>query len=514
MMRTLLAGLAALGLATPAAAVDTSALHAALASGDSAAMGALVAEIYGETGASLSQTLTWSFEPYDIIVNHYAVESDVIHLGALPRPAEVGDYWRNWSAALTAGRFAPQTFFADETEAAALAGYNQLVLALHEYGHAITYRYDPDHVGRHGDKSNVNCREWYADRLAASAIRDLSVADPAFAALESRYVRLMAAFNAAIAPAHRYAIASLETLVSDCASIHVDQPTEASMAPYASAFFERQRLLLTAGPPPLVEAFARHLESRRLERQAPPSGRAGPVETLTVQIPAEPADALQYLLLAPAGVFRLEVQIEQPTIAYGPLAGPLETIPLPRDLLTVDSGVAIGADRFVLVVTDFAGDLTQRLLLDVRRIDGKWVITEGPDTVVADYGFLLHDPDGDLYVFADEADGYRQINLDSDTLAILGETRHPRLAYPVAIGAGGAIFTYDSGSIQLVQAGETRTFAGSGLIGLRDSSNPLLAEFRRVTTAFATCDGSLLVVDRDWDRQHVLRVVHTAAPAQ
>ncbi len=211
-------------------------------------------------------------------MNYYSDDELRIVLGAMPAPDEVTRYWLNWSKALTGGQWNPAAFFADATEARRLARFNQFVLAAHEYGHVLSYRYDPNHVERHDYA--VNYREFYADRLSTAMVTEAAAADPNLAALQARYVELMASFNAKIpAPAH-YDIASLDLLQADCASISVSQPTAETMAPYASAFFERQRLLLAAGPAPLAALYAAWLFPPLAERSPPGSGLAGGVETL------------------------------------------------------------------------------------------------------------------------------------------------------------------------------------------------------------------------------------------
>src|SRR5690606_33022384 len=58
---------------------------------------------------------------------------------------------------------------------------------------------------------------------------------------------------------YRHHIPDFTALDADCALIDVAQPTPETMQPYASAYFERYRVLLEADLPPLAEVFQAHL---------------------------------------------------------------------------------------------------------------------------------------------------------------------------------------------------------------------------------------------------------------
>jgi len=242
-------------LATPA--WGSQAIRDALAASDTKTMAMLVVEHYERGEARFAHPLRWRFEAFDYIFNYFDVDDNTIVLGSIPTPEQTQAYWQNWSDSLTEGRWQPQAFFGSEGEAFALAGFNQLVLAAHEAAHAMTYRHDPGHLARHDYE--INCREFYADRLMAAWLDELAEADPELAGLRVRYLELIMDIEAQIAQRHRYKIKSLEALENNCALIHVVQPTPTTLQPYGSAYFLRQFWLLQADMPPLEAFYEQYL---------------------------------------------------------------------------------------------------------------------------------------------------------------------------------------------------------------------------------------------------------------
>lgn len=232
-------------------------LAAAVARGDTEAVTRGIVEAYGAAGAAGDDTLAWRLQPYDRVVNWYDTITNVITLSALPGDDEVAPYWANWKRTLTGGRWDWRAFFPDPAEARAMARFNQFVLAAHEYGHALAYRYDPDHVER--ANGEINCRELAADRLTAGLLEELAAADERFAHWRQRYGELAAAINAAIDPAVRYAPVPYSALDADCAVMHVVQPDAQTMTPYASAYFVRWQALLATDLPPLADLYKAYL---------------------------------------------------------------------------------------------------------------------------------------------------------------------------------------------------------------------------------------------------------------
>ena len=71
----------------------------------------------------------------------------------------------------------------------------------------------------------------------------------------ARYLELVTAMGETIPEQYRYHIPDFAALEADCALIDVAQPTPQTMQPYASAYFERYRVLLEAGGAHLPVAF-------------------------------------------------------------------------------------------------------------------------------------------------------------------------------------------------------------------------------------------------------------------
>ena len=519
-MRLLLAGLlTALGLSA-AAAADPTDLWNAIEAGNDLDMATYVEDHYRDAGASLNDGLTWSFEPYDIIVNYYSDDELLIVLGAMPAADEVAPYWRNWSNALTGGQWDPAAFFADETEARRLARFNQFVLAAHEYGHALSYRYDPRHVERHDYA--VNCREFYADRLSTAMVTE-ATADPKLAALQARYVALMASFNAAIpAPAH-YDIALLDQLQADCASVHVDQPTADTMAPYASAFFERQRLLLAAGPAPLADIYATSLFPPLAERSPPGSGFAGGVETLGLldQITGAPTPegSRRFPILAPDGIFLVEIDATG-RASYGRAGEELSALPFDPNL-KIESATGFTPDHLMLTANDWREAELDVRLYDIRRTDGAWAVTEVewvPEELINAY--VIRDPTDGAYLVSMSLVGdhpalFTRTAFDPETLAPEPAVVLASSGLPLAVGPNGEYFVFEDHAVWVeTPGGGVQRFAGNLLQGAKDNADPLAAEFFEPPAGLSTVDGGLLLFDRHplQPDSFIIRGIAPAAP--
>src|SRR5690606_38404894 len=136
--------LTALGLSSASAATIDD-LYAALETSDTRSVTSFVTDYYRDAGISVNPVLEWQFQAFDRIVNWYTQNTQVSMPSTLPQSAdEVAAYWDNWSDVLTRKRWAWRSFFNDDAEAAVMAGFNQFLLAAHEFGHALTYRYDPE----------------------------------------------------------------------------------------------------------------------------------------------------------------------------------------------------------------------------------------------------------------------------------------------------------------------------------------------------------------------------------
>ena len=216
--------------------------------------------IYEDAGLSWDPAIDWKVEPFTTTYWFYDPHEHEIVTGAVPSEGEVAEYWQTWSDVLTDGNFVATSFFSSTADAIELARYNQFVLATHESAHAITFRYDYPHLERHAFA--VNCREYYADRLTVAILNEQALLDPDMERWRGRYLELVTAMGETIPEQYRYHIAHFAALDADCALIDVAQPAPDSMQPYASAYFERYRVLLEADLPPLASVFQTHLVDR------------------------------------------------------------------------------------------------------------------------------------------------------------------------------------------------------------------------------------------------------------
>lgn len=539
-MRLLLAGLlTALGLSTTSAATIDD-LHRALETSDTNAVTSFVTRYYRDAGISVNEMLIWEHQAFDEIVNWYNQNTEVIMLSDLPANAdEVSAYWQNWSKVLTQDKWVWRDFFADDAEAALIANFNQFLLAAHEYGHALTYRYDPGHEQR--GNNEINCREYPADRLAAALLDELAEKDKRLADLRTRYRALIAEINANIAPEFRYDTPTFSALDENCALLHVAQPTDdpLSMTPYASAFFVRQGLLQAQDLPPLAEVYERHLLSRWRELQVPPSGTARAVTTgeyfdrpfgaTRTSLP----DGALHLAIDPSGN-RYTVDAgyssdgEEVRIAfgYGPAGGPIEPV-LPS---TVLAGVkldlmgffdfagflALGPDRFAAITGSPLGNGPIQII-DMQRQAGTWsmhVVDLVPDPSTwpdITGSALAWGSDGTPYAFTfNYLTGWTRFTLNKETLAPLDAVTFSfagDLGTPFAVGPNGETYLGANYRVLVVGPdGATGTFAGAGIQGFKDNADPMLAEIAAYSiTGRVTADGIELF---DYDQaaeRHVVR---------
>jgi len=519
----LLAGLCVLAGFGAARAVEPSQLHAALDAADSAAMTRLVEEIYEDAGVSLDDALTWSLAPFTETFNRFAYLEDQIILGSIPGPDEVDDYWDNWSRVLTGGRWQRTEFFSDAEAARSLAAYNQLVLAIHELGHAVTYRYDFDHLARHN--YSINCREFYADRLTAAALQDLADADSGFADLRTRYIAIMASMNAAVAEADRYHIESLAALEADCTLIQVAQPTPETLQPYASAFFERQRLLLGAELPSLAEMAQTHLLSRLdafwQDNPVGPEGEQLELATLRT-IPAfQPAN--QYSgnegYFAPGftrdGTLYFaellhEAETSKISLRYGEPGAVVHILDddygRAVDDLTIVGMAPVSADHFFLVISEAIRSIS---VLEAKRGPDGWMLSLLFESTEYKAASLLIGPDGTLHILMSPDGstigantGWVDLALDPVTLEPQGNTAYEIIyGLPVGIHPSGSLIT--AAFCVLYDFDPDARFwvlAGGGLSGSKDG--PVRkGEFVDIVAAQSLPDGRYVLLDRTPDRQ-------------
>jgi hypothetical protein len=529
MMRAWLISVLGLLITSPALSLDRPALLDALATGNTTAMTEAVRQIYVDAGVSWYDRLQWRFERFDYTFNYFDPYEDVIVLGAMPGPADIEAYWRNWSRTLTGGRWQGSALFSGPEQAADLARYNQFVIALHEVGHAMTYRYDYEHLERHNYA--VNCREYYADRLTMAALQDLAEADPTLARLQADYVALMASMNAAIADKDRYHIESFAALDADCAVIDVAQPTPDTLQPYASAFFERQRLLAGADLPSLAEMVATHLEARRAEfmKDMPylASGADFALVTLETLGGTVAADTFERGPDAFTIGFDLDGQRHFARLDHDKAAGrmtlgygardALEMVvvaaaydPPVDDLRLVD--IVPGSGGFIALVEESRGPRQDFALYEAQKRGAAWslaLLDRLPDMKQAR---LLRAPDGWYYVLASSDaqrfgfnTGWTSIRFDLKGNVEPGRSYPGLYGVPLALEADGDLITYGYDLLfAFDDQGRFDVLAGNHLEGLKDGTRPEQTELLDPRFAQVLSDGRLLFIDGDTDKGSVV----------
>ncbi len=518
-----LCALAMLLAPLPAAAATPAEILAALAAADSPALADLVQQTYEGAGLSWDDRLVWRFESYDYTFNYFDPREQLIVLGSVPEAGEIEAYWLNWSRTLTGGRWVPAAFFTDPAEATALARFNQFIIALHEAAHAVTYRYDYGHVARHD--YSVNCREFYADRLTAAALDDLAEAAGAFASLRTRYLALIADMDASIAPQLRHSIPSLAALEADCSLIDVAQPTPESLEAYASAFFERHRLLLSVDLPSLAEMAEAHLfpplaafMADMPHIPAHPDYRLESIGTVPEFQPV--SDFLQgpghfapgfaddgQLFLA-----RIDYDAETARIDlhFGP-PGALEPVLLAADY------PAAARDLQLVNIAPSNPDLFHGLISEPQqgaavgftpftaaRTDGQWEVSFGDTLPDMQLARLLLTPSGRLALLAsDDAQpwgfnaGWVGVLFDPATGETVATHGYDGLyGLPLAVSDTGQLITiaYDL-LYEFETDGRFWVVAGNGLPGLKDGTTPATTELIDPSGARLMPDGTLLFLD-------------------
>lgn len=508
-------------------------LAADILSGDTGSLTLNVEAAYRAAGASLNDTLVWRVQDYDQIFNWYDQYAQVITLSAMPQDGQVAPYWDNWAAALTGARWDWRRFFADADEARDMARFNQFVLAAHEYGHALSYRYDPEHVRR--ENGEVNCRELAADRLAGALLEDLADADPRFAHWRQRYAELIASINEEIDPAQRYTLADFAGLDADCHIIHVEQPELDTMTPYASAFFARWQVMLKADLPALPALYQTRLFAPWLDGLTPGAPLARGIRTVG-RIDADYSGRFEHgkaegwhdLAFAPGGdLYVLDYAAWGAPdrlglyLAYGP-AGVAKRKPalesddlgithVDGDSFDIGAFLPLGPDRFVVASVDMFDLSGPPVLLDLQRGPDGWtsrILQPLPDSRQIDTRLRLTGPDMasfEIYEIGgagedDMPDHWVRYPLDLTTFTLGRPDRWPETRYEWFndLPDGRSILLDGNEPMVLLADAESLVrIAGNGLQGLKDAPNVLDAEFVHPLTAIGAGDDTVRVLDVD-----------------
>lgn len=512
----------------------------AIRSGSMEAMIPEIVAIYEDAGLSWDPGIEWKVGPFTTTFWFYDPHEYEIIVGAVPSDGEVATYWQTWSDVLTDGHFVPASFFSSADEARDLARYNQFVLATHESAHAITFRYDYPHLQRHDYA--VNCREYYADRLTVAILNEQARLEPDMAAWRGRYLELVTAMGETIPDQYRYRIADLAALDADCALIDVAQPTPDTMQPYASAYFERYRVLLEADLPPLASVFQAHLIDRWDERYGgtpySPSRDRLVLATLAEMEEVDLGSVYGSSTESTAddrtrvAAFDGSGQLWFASLAYdsdsrmtglyiGTDAEPAAPILPPAEWhhpsvrLEISSLAVLSADRFVISLHhwDRAGDGgAERYFVSfilVERVDGGWTLTSIAEVEGMKQAAVLRSPSGKLFMMATPDHPGSQPSENWTCFEISLEAGDVVAQLPIETGFHFPQAIDDDGNIyeelanflwQSGPGGKDAVVIGNGHSGPRDGAGAK-AEFSDLLVLQFMSDGRALFIDRDarWD---------------
>jgi len=512
----------------------------ALRNGDMDALIQEVIGIYEDHEISWAAHISWDIQTYETVYWYYSPREKKIVVGDLPSQNQITDYWQIWSLALTDGNWEPDSFFKSPADAYDMALFNQYVLTIHESAHAVTYRYDPDHRSRHDYE--VNCREFYADRLTAAMLQHTAQQQPDLDRMRKRYLDLVRSMHRAIPDQFLVASADYSDLVENCAIIEVDQPTPDALQAYASAYFTRWEALLSVDLPPLETVFETHLKKRLQKRfdwvQPATEWSKGRVQTLrkTDRLAGRILNAGRVLedgkraaAFGPDGILwfaeaRFNKETSELEYAYGMAENAtdpqLQTMRWPRESrhITLRSIASFGADRFVAT---FEENPYRTSLIEFEFRDGKWTprtLAEWQNTSKA---FVFRTQDNRVFAglthFFDKQTEttdktyWTFEEYDLETAQILG-SHDIRVESKEAValdGAGRLYLTHQRQIFRVDRLQDVARIAGTGLEGVRDG--PIdQADIGWVQVMQFFPDGSaLLLADDpgDSDRQMIRKLV-------
>ncbi len=505
----------------------------AIRAGDMQQMIPEIVALYENEGLSWDHGITWDIGPFTTTFWFYNYLEDEIRAGAVPADDEVEAYWQTWSDVLTDGNFVPARFFASETEARELARYNQFVLAAHEAAHAMTYRYDFGHLARHDYA--INCREYYADRLTVAVLNEQARLDPDMAAWRERYLALVIAMGDTIPEQYRYHISDFAALDADCALIDVAQPTPETMQPYASAYFERYRVLLEADLPPMAEVFRTNLSAvwdaahkdipsapirDRLElitRGTAEAVQLGRIfdesrttsETVSRAAAFDPAGVLWFATLRYDSATRLaELAFGINPATAEPTGAPSEW-PHPSVRLEISALAVLSPDRFAMALDhwDRGGEAgAERHFISFvvgQRGPQGWTLTSIAEVEGMQQGVILRSPSNRLYMIAtpqptgpNPVSGWRGFEISLERADVVAEL--PIVSgfdFPIAID--DELRLYEELGNRLwgsTPEGSDAVVIGNGLAGPRDGVGAKV-ELNDLAVLQWMADGRALLVD-------------------
>jgi hypothetical protein len=499
-----------------------------------------IVAIYEDAGLSWDRGIEWHVGAFTTTFWFYDPGERDITVGAVPLDSQIEAYWQTWSDVLTDGHFNPATFFLSEDEARELAHYNQYVLATHESAHAITFRYDYPHLQRHDYA--VNCREYYADRLTVAILNEQAQLDADMRRWRARYLQLVEAMGETIPEQYRYHIPDFAALDADCALIDVAQPTPETMQPYASAYFERYRVLLEAKLPPLASVFQTHLSGRwdDAHREIPFAPLREGLELATLaQLEAvalgavygedtstsaddrtrvaafDPSGKLWFASLSydretRLGALSFGTEPEQDT----PILPPAEWH-RPSARLEVSSLAVLSADRFLVSLQHWDNGGIEGMehhfvtFVLASRVNDTWTLNSVAEWEDMRQAVVLRSPAGKLYILAtpdatgsDPTNNWFGFEISLERGNVVAQLPiGSGIDFPLAIDDDGQLYE-ELGFLlwQSAPGGGDSVLIGNGHMGPRDGVGAR-AEISDVQVMQFMPDGRALFIDRDprWD---------------
>lgn len=511
-------------------------------------MNALIQEIIGiyETHEiSWAAHINWDIQTYETVFWYYSPREKKIVVGDLPSQTQISDYWRIWSQALTDGNWEPDSFFGSPTDAYDMALFNQYVLTIHESAHAVTYRYDPEHRSRHDFE--VNCREFYADRLTAAILQHTAQEQPELERMRKRYLDLVRSMHSAIPDEFLVASADYSDLIENCAIIQVDQPTPDALQAYASAYFTRWEAMLAVDLPSLEAVFKTHLKMRLQQRfdwvQPATEWSRGQLHTLrkTDRLAGRILNSGLVLdagkraaAFAPDGTLwfaeaRFDKDTSELEYVYGTAENASDpqsqSMPWPRESthVTLRSIASFGAHRFVAT---FEENPYRTSLVQFEFLDGLWTQRTLADWENTSRAFVFRTQDNRVFAglsrFFDtqtettDKTYWNFEEYDLKTGQVLGshDIRVESKDAMAMDGAGRLYLTTQRQIFRVDQLQDVARIAGTGLEGMRDG--PIYqAELGWVQVLQFFPDGSaLLLADDpgDSDRQVIRKLTPPQTP--
>ena len=490
--------------------------------------------IYELAGLSWDRGIEWQVGPFTTTFWFYNPNVREITVGAVPADSEIETYWQTWSNVLTDGNFVPATFFSSDSEARELAHYNQYVLATHESAHAITFRYDYPHLLRHDYA--VNCREYYADRLTVAILNEQARVDHGMARWRARYLDLVEAMGESIPDQYRYRIPDFAALDTDCALIDVAQPTPETMQSYASAYFERYRVLLEADLPPMASVFQTHLGGRwdEAHKKTPfaPSREGLELATLaeleevklgsvyTNDTSSSADDRTRVASFDPSGKLWFASLSYDPETRFAALffgTEPEQDAPIiapaewhqPSQRLEVSSIAVLSADRFLASLQhwDNGGiEGTERhfvTLVLADRVNDAWTLTIVAELEDMKQAVVLRSPSDKLYMLAtpdhtgrDPTTNWISFEISLEVGGVVAQLPiGSGFKFPLAIDGDGRLHE-ELGYLlwQSEPGGGDWVLIGNGLMGPRDGIGAK-AEISDVKVLQFMPDGRALLID-------------------